>query len=106
MDIAKVTSPTQYEAPQPSLEAPPPEQPAQESTPDYEVDLSFDSDELTSSYQNRSIEFEYVKDLGRIAISVSDKETGEVIRQIPNPEALDFAVNFQRVVGTIFDKLA
>ena len=43
----------------------------------------------------RELQFSVDKDSGRTVITVMDKETHEVIRQIPGEEALHFARKFQ-----------
>ncbi len=57
--------------------------------------LSLDSavKQLNSYVQsvNRNLEFKIDKDSGRIVVKVIDAETDELIRQIPNEEALNIA---------------
>ena len=54
---------------------------------------------LNDSLQNiqRNLEFSLEKDVGRIVINVRDKETDEVLRQIPTEEMLELARNLQEV---------
>ena len=51
--------------------------------------------QLNDSLQNvqRNLEFSIDKDAGRIVINVKDKETDEVVRQIPSEEVLELARN-------------
>ena len=51
--------------------------------------------QLNDSLQNvqRNLEFSIDKDAGRIVINVRDKETDEVVRQIPSEEVLELAKN-------------
>jgi len=51
--------------------------------------------QLNDSLQNvqRNLEFSVDKDAGRIVINVTDKETDEVVRQIPSEEVLELAKN-------------
>ncbi|MCP3851060.1 MAG: flagellar protein FlaG [Gammaproteobacteria bacterium] len=51
--------------------------------------------QLNTSLQNmqRSLEFSVDKDAGQIVINVKDKETDEVVRQIPSKEVLELAKN-------------
>ena len=51
--------------------------------------------QLNDSLQNvqRNLEFSVDKDAGRIVINVKDKETDEVVRQIPSEEVLELAKN-------------
>jgi flagellar protein FlaG len=45
-----------------------------------------ESKESLSSLQNRSLDFSFQEELGRVVVQVLDKETNEVIRQIPSEE--------------------
>lgn len=47
----------------------------------------------------RELQFSVDKDSGRTVITVMDKETQQVIRQIPGEEALHFARKFQEEAG-------
>lgn len=51
--------------------------------------------QLNDSLQNvqRNLEFSIDQDIGKIVINVRDKETDEIIRQIPNEEVLELAKN-------------
>ena len=51
--------------------------------------------QLNDSLQNvqRNLEFSIDNDAGRIVINVKDKETDEVVRQIPSEEVLELARN-------------
>ncbi len=55
---------------------------------------------LNSSIQSvqRNLQFSVDKDLDRIIINVTDKETDEVVRQIPSEDVLDLARNLQDMV--------
>ncbi|MFK5984456.1 MAG: flagellar protein FlaG [Pseudomonadota bacterium] len=55
---------------------------------------------LNSSIQSvqRNLQFSVDKDLDKIVINVTDKETDEVVRQIPSEEVLDLARNLQDMV--------
>lgn len=56
--------------------------------------------ELNSSIQSaqRNLQFSMDKDLGKIVIQVKDKQTDEVVRQIPSEEFMDLARNLQSIV--------
>lgn len=58
--------------------------------------------ELTTS-GGRSISFRYDDKAGRVIARVVSDETGEVIRQIPPQEYLDFVAKFREMVGVFFD---
>ncbi len=53
--------------------------------------------QLNSSLQNiqRNLEFSVDKEVGMIVINVKDKNTDEVLRQIPSEEFLELARNLQ-----------
>jgi flagellar protein FlaG len=56
--------------------------------------------------RNVNLNFSVNQSSGQIVISVVDKDTGEVIREIP-PEVLqDLATRFQKSVGLVFDHKA
>lgn len=55
-----------------------------------------ESKESLSSLQNRELDFSFQEELGRVVVQVLDKETNEVIRQIPSEE-------FARVAKKIDD---
>lgn len=54
----------------------------------------------------RSLAFSVDDDLGEVVVKVMDKKTDELIRQIPNEEALKFAKNLEGVLGVIFNDRA
>lgn len=51
----------------------------------------------------RSIQARFDEDLNMVIVRVISKETGEVIRQIPPQEYLDFTVRFREMLGVLFD---
>jgi len=54
----------------------------------------------------RSLSFSVDKELDEVVIKVMDTKTDELIRQIPNEEALKFAKNLEGVLGVIFNDRA
>ncbi len=75
---------------------------ATEKLADVSKDLSQETlddtiSQLNNSLQNiqRNLEFSIDKDVGMIVINVKDKETDEVVRQIPSKEVLELAKNLQ-----------
>lgn len=54
----------------------------------------------------RSLAFSVDKDLEEVIITVKDMQTDQIIRQIPNEEALKFAKNLESVLGVIFNDRA
>ena len=55
--------------------------------------------QLNDSLQNvqRNLEFSIDNDAGKIVINVKDKETDEVVRQIPSEEVLELARNLHKI---------
>ncbi|MDA8123014.1 MAG: flagellar protein FlaG [Deltaproteobacteria bacterium] len=51
------------------------------------------------SLPNRELRIEFENDLHRVVVKVLDKETGEVIRQIPMPESLAIAKHIRAQLG-------
>jgi flagellar protein FlaG len=56
--------------------------------------------------RNVNLDFSVYEASGEIMVTVVDKDTGKVIREIPAKEALDLAAKLKEVVGLIFDKRA
>lgn len=61
--------------------------------------------EMMESSQ-RSLNFSVDKTSDKVVVQVRDLSTDEVIRQIPNEEALEFAESLDRMIGFLFDKQA
>lgn len=61
---------------------------------------------LNSSIQSvqRDLEFSVDENSGQVVINVKDKETDQVVRQIPSEEALKLAENLQELVDSRRDK--
>lgn len=61
---------------------------------------------LNSSIQTvqRNLQFSVDKDLDKIVINVKDKQTDEVVRQIPSEEVLELARNLHDMVESRRDK--
>ena len=55
---------------------------------------------------NRSLQFRLDESTGRMIVSITDAETGEVIRQVPGDEALRIAQNLEsRLSGMLDEKV-
>ena len=50
------------------------------------------------------LQFSIHRSSGRLMVTVTDEETGRVIREIPEREMLDLAARVQEMVGRIFDR--
>ena len=60
----------------------------------------------TASHFNVSLTFKVNDDPDRIVVSVVDKETDEVIRQVPSEEVLQLAERLNEMVGVLFNETA
>lgn len=56
--------------------------------------------------QNRDIAFSVDQSTGKDVVRVTSSQTGEVIRQLPYEETLQFVRNLEQMVGLIFDQRA
>jgi flagellar protein FlaG len=50
------------------------------------------------------LQFSVHEDTGQTVVRVVDKDTGELIRQIPPQELLDLASKLEDMMGILFDK--
>lgn len=55
---------------------------------------------------NISIHFELNQDIDRVVVQVTDKNTGEIIRQIPSDELIALAERLNEMVGVLFNETA
>jgi flagellar protein FlaG len=55
---------------------------------------------------NRSLQFRLDESTGRMIVSITDSETGEVIRQVPGEEALRIAQNLENRLSGMLDETA
>lgn len=53
---------------------------------------------------NANVKFGYSDKINSLYVSVTEKNTGREIRQIPSEEAMRLAEHFRNVIGTIFNK--
>ena len=53
---------------------------------------------------NVGLRFSVHKPTGRIVVKVIDKETKEIVREIPAEEILNLAAKLDEMIGMIFDK--
>jgi len=59
-----------------------------------------------SSMPNESIQFGYEEKLGQLFVQVTDKTSGEVIREIPSKEFIQHRIFMREMVGLLLDKQA
>lgn len=55
---------------------------------------------------NRQLHFEVFEETDRLYVQIIDKETKEVIKQIPPKEMLELSARIQEMVGLLLDKYA
>lgn len=53
---------------------------------------------------NTRVSFAYSDDIGAMFVRVLDSNTGQVIRQFPSEEAIEFAAKMREWVGVLLDK--
>ena len=58
-----------------------------------DLDLTEIQKKFDTSINNSSIQFDVARDDGRTVIEIKDRQSGEVIRKIPNEETLRIAKN-------------
>lgn len=62
-------------------------------------------DELFMQYTNRELNFEEDKETGKMVIRILDRDSGEVIRQIPPQQFLDMIANFAKMSNGLLKDL-
>ena len=55
-------------------------------------------------YLNTNVRFGFNDDINTMYVTVSEKNTGKEIRQIPSEEAIKLTKYFRDAIGLIFDK--
>ncbi len=60
--------------------------------------------QIKSNLRNTQCSFKYHEDTNRISITVTDKETDEVIREIPPEKALDMLAKAWELAGLMVDE--
>lgn len=81
---------------------------AQEAEPAQEQDLHQAVEQIErylERYRN-DLQFRIDKDSGRVIVSIVDRESGEVLRQVPGDEALRLARMLARDDGGLLDAFA
>lgn len=57
-----------------------------------------------SELYNHTLHFEVYEDTNRLYVQIVDRETKEVIKQIPPEEMLELSAKIQEMVGILLDK--
>ena len=75
-----------------------------------DLDLSKAMDSLKKTFERLSrffkteAQFTIERELNMIIIKIKDKDTGEIVRQIPPEVAVKIAKNLQELIGILFDE--
>ena len=60
--------------------------------------------EMKNNLTSTDLHFSVNQPGGRIKVTVTEKTSGKVIREIPSSEMLNLAANMDEMIGMIFDK--
>ncbi len=76
------------------------------STPEGRESFKSSIEELNKHIKifNSQMAFSFDEDSGKTVITISNKETEEIIRKIPPEEILKLSAKFREVIGTILDE--
>ena len=69
-----------------------------------EVTKTIEALDLMMELRGRSVQFERDESVGKDVIKVVDDQTGEVIRQMPAEELLNFMRNLTKMLGNFLDE--
>lgn len=75
-----------------------------------DLDLSKATDSLKKTFERLSrffkteAQFAIERELNMIIIKIKDRDTGEIVRQIPPEVAVKIAKNLQELMGILFDE--
>src|SRR5262249_8046300 len=101
-DTLQGTAPAAQSAPAERSPAPAPAPaPAQPSADAAEVAAAIDRANKALGLADRSVEFQFDKETGRMVVQVIDKETGSVVRQFPSEDMLEIARAIDREQGVL-----
>jgi len=67
-------------------------------------ELAADIQENLKFINDVDLQFSVHKSSGHVVVTVTDEDTGKVIREIPEREMLDLAARLEEMVGLIFDQ--
>jgi len=57
-----------------------------------------------NAIHNVGLQFSVFEETGQTVVRVVDKDTGELVRQIPTKELLELAARLEDMMGILFDK--
>ncbi|MES0371366.1 MAG: flagellar protein FlaG [Mariprofundaceae bacterium] len=102
---APVVQPTEVKAPPSNEVSLKVRQDAEKKQPtEQEVQQAVAEASREFSGPNEKIAFGYEKRLNMLIVQVQDRETGEVIREIPPREFIDFRIAMRERIGLLLDK--
>lgn len=83
----------------------------QEDTEDAEVDKerlkdAVDSLDNVIKPLNIGLNFQQIEEIDRTYVELYDRETGEIIREIPPKQIIQLALNIKTMQGLLFDKFS
>jgi flagellar protein FlaG len=71
---------------------------------DEQLNKAIDRVNHSLNIDNTSLQIEFDKETNRNVAQIIDKNSGEVIRQIPSKEFLEWEKEFTRITGLLYDK--
>lgn len=74
------------------------------ATSPEQVEKAIESTSDRIAFGNRTIQFSYDRDEDRVIVTVKDKDSGEIVRQLPPKDYLKFAARFKEMLGVLFDE--
>jgi len=72
--------------------------------PEFAANIFKENLEKLKVIFNAEAEFKIDKETGMIIVKIKEKDTGEIIRQIPPEVALKLAKNIEELLGMVFDE--
>jgi len=69
-----------------------------------QVEMAVSNANAQIAGQNEQVSFGFVKELGQLIVQVTDKSSGEVIRQIPSKEFIAQQIAAKNFIGKLLDK--
>lgn len=81
-------------------------QAAEKKVSEQEVRQAVEQVNIEMSGSNEDISFGYEQRLGMLYVQVTDKSSGQVVREIPSKEFIQHKVAMREMVGLLLDKMA
>jgi len=79
-----------------------------EPTPDLSQTMALAAElkQNLKSLHNVDLHFSVHSDSGKTMVTVTDEDTGEVVREIPSKELLNISAKLEEMMGLLFDQRA